>query len=239
VSPSPVKLLCFPPAGAGPSFFAPWINAHPELDVVPVDLPGREYRFAEEPCATIPELVDAILPSVRATVRQGTRVALFGHCFGALVAYHVAMTLFYDDPRTALALCASASGVPGVTLGTPATGLADDEFLGTVERNIGYSHPAMEEPELRELLLPALRADVAAYEAYQSPWPLTVPFPMIIVRGRKDPFVSAADAVRWGEISSRRASFLEVDGGHMYVSELGAAVLPDLARLVTEAVAVA
>lgn len=43
-----VPVLCFPPAGAGPSFFQAWPDASPALRFAAVELPGKERRFAEE-----------------------------------------------------------------------------------------------------------------------------------------------------------------------------------------------
>lgn len=106
-------LLCFPAAGGGPSFFAPWSGASSVFDVVPIDLPGKEKLLFEEPVDSIPGLARAVLPAVRAAVAGRRRIVLFGHCFGAIVAYELARLLELKDGDAELVLFASGSAAPG------------------------------------------------------------------------------------------------------------------------------
>lgn len=136
--------------------------------MVPVDLPGKEKLLFEEPVDSIPGLARAVLPAVRAAVAGRRRIALFGHCFGAIVAYELARLLELEDGAAELVLFASGSAAPGRSLdprgrsarrGPAASGRGERRGVG--------GHP--EDPELRELILPALRADVTAHESYAPP----------------------------------------------------------------------
>jgi surfactin synthase thioesterase subunit len=213
------KVLCFPPAGGGPSLFTPWVNASPGLDVVALDLPGKERLFAEEPLAEVPSLVQAILPDARRAVAESRRLSLFGHCFGAVVAYELASVLELEGYEKELLLFASGSGAPGDVLWEPVTGAGDEEFLSVIGRNAGVSYAALEDPELRELILPALRADVAAHESYR---PTAAPLrrcQLITVRGDQDTLVGASAAARWAEFGPAGLRSFELPGGHMYLTD--------------------
>ncbi|MFF4367251.1 thioesterase II family protein [Streptomyces sp. NPDC001594] len=214
-----VPVVCFPPAGAGPSFFQQAQGRSELLDLRPVDLPGKEALFTELPAETIPELVEAVLPAVRAALGDAPRAALFGHCFGAVVAYETAQALLRDGHRGELVLFASGSHPPGVPNAVRLTGLSDEEFIAGVRRIADYDHPALDDLELRELLLPALRADIAAHESYAPAWPDVLPAPVVAVRGADDALVSAASSSGWAAVTSGGFVARELPGTHMYPTD--------------------
>ncbi|GGX44061.1 thioesterase II family protein [Streptomyces fructofermentans] len=222
---SSTTLLCFPPAGAGAGFFRPWVGRHPGLRVVPVEIPGREKRFAEPECEDLDSLLRTIVPELLEAVAGAERVAVLGHSFGALLAYETVRALAARAPGTDLTLVASGATRPGVPRAGRITGLPDDEFVAGVQRISGYRHPALDEPELRELLLPPLRADVAMHEGhvFDAAEPLNVP--VISVRGADDDVVSAEAADAWRQITTGRFRTAEIDGGHMYLVEAWPALL--------------
>jgi surfactin synthase thioesterase subunit len=212
-----VPVLCFPPAGAGPSFFQAWPDAGSALRFAAVELPGKERRFAEPPATTMAELLDAIADDVLREVGAAGRVGVFGHSFGARVAYEVARLVARERPGVELTLFASGAERPGVPRPAPIAGLPDDEFVVAVAELAGYRHPAMDDPDLRELLLPALRGDIAVDETHRPEHPDPVGFPIVSVRGADDELVSAAAAARWAEVTSAGCTTPEIPGGHMYL----------------------
>ncbi|OIK26874.1 thioesterase II family protein [Streptomyces malaysiense] len=212
-------LLCFPAAGGGPSFFAPWIGASSVFDVVPVDLPGKEKLLFEDPVDSIPGLARAVLPAVRAAVAGRRRITLFGHCFGAIVAHELARLLELDDPTVESVLFASGSAAPGEIPWSRAAGLPDEDLLHQVGLNAGKSGAIPEDPELRELILPALRADVRAHESYEPAAGPLGSCSVVTVRGGHDALVSAEATVRWRDFTASRFGGFELPGGHMYLTE--------------------
>ncbi|WP_328442895.1 thioesterase II family protein [Amycolatopsis sp. NBC_00438] len=214
-----VPVLCFPPAGAGPSFFQAWPAAATALRFTAVELPGKERRFAETPATTMAALLDAIAEDVLREVGDAGRVGVFGHSFGARVAYEVARLVARERPAVELTLFASGAERPGIPRPAPIAGLPDDEFVIAVAELAGYRHPAMDDPDLRELLLPALRGDIAVDETHRPAEETGVGFPIVAVRGDADELVSAAAAARWAEVTSAGCTTAEIPGGHMYLVE--------------------
>jgi surfactin synthase thioesterase subunit len=227
-------LLCLAPAGAGPSFFTPWLGSSSRLDVVPLCLPGREGRFAEDPPLTVPLLAASVLAAAEEAIEHAGHTLVFGHSFGAVVAYELSRLLEARGHGGTLTLVASGSAAPGTAVGAKATGLPDAEFVATVGANAGYSHPAFDDPDLAELLLPAMRADVAAYEGYRPAWPTPATFPIVTLRGDRDGLVSAAETARWSGVTSADVRAFELEGAHMYVVDRWPAVLEVMEQVVAE-----
>lgn len=223
-------LLCFPPAGAGPSLFTPWTGASSSVRVVPVELPGKERLFAEEAQSDIPGLVKAVLPAVREAIGPDDRIAVFGHCFGAVAGYELARVLESDGNGRDLVLVASGSAAPGVIPWEPLAGLDDEALVAAMSRNAQYTHAALDEPELRELLMPALRADITAQETYRPTWVTPFSGRVITVRGAQDTLADAAAVTQWRDFATSEPLSYELPGGHMYLTDQWGPLLALLER---------
>lgn len=213
-------VLCLPFAGASAAAFRRCQEAPARhLRVVPVELPGHAERFAEPLCTSVGEAVEGLCPYVLGLLDGERRVALFGHSLGAVLAFELALRLAGDGEHEVIGLFVSGSPGPWTRRERRATGLSDDKFLERVEELAGFRHPALEDEELRELLLPALRADVEMHEAYLAVPGLVLDAPITSLRGRDDRLVNADEAREWSAATSRAFHSAELPGGHMYVAD--------------------
>jgi surfactin synthase thioesterase subunit len=213
-----VPVLCFPFAGAGASAFRRCQEFPSDvLRICPVQLPGREERFDEPPYTDVAHAVADLLPEVLDLIDGGPRVALFGHSLGAVLGYEMAHQLGSIDGLSVAQLFVSGSPGPWTRRERRATGLSDEEFLERVREFAGYTHPALEHPELREMLLPTLRADVAMHENYLAPSPKPLDAPITSIRGTHDELVSAEQAREWAAATSGGWRAVELPGNHMYL----------------------
>ncbi|WP_051857748.1 thioesterase II family protein [Streptomyces cellulosae] len=211
-----IQLFCLPHAGAGASAYRDWLDVlAPGIEAIPVQLPGRESRHREPALHSAAELV-AILKEPVAN-RAGTDFALFGHSMGALLSYELAHVLsaLGKPPRH---LFVSGLGAPHL----PPTGprlhdLPDDELLTVVARLEGTSPEVLAQPELVQLLLPLLRADLTVWETY-TPVPRRglLEVPVTAMGGRHDPSVSLDELSAWGSLTSAEFHLEVFDGGHFY-----------------------
>lgn len=229
------KLICLPYAGAGASFYRPWkALAGDALEIVPLQLPGRERLIDEEPHRDAHRAVDGLLAQLREELGDdgGHRVAVFGHSLGAVLAYELAHRLV-DEPGVELQhVFVSGSPEPARGRERRATGLSDEEFLARVGDFAGYHHPALDDPEMREMILPALRADVEMHENYTPSTGLPLQAPLTVVRGEDDDLVGYDDAESWSKVAGRDFEHVEVPGGHMYLTDAA----PALVRLIVSTV---
>ena len=73
-----LRLFCLPHAGGGASAFRSWVaGLAPEIEVLPVQLPGRETRFLERPYESIETLLDGLREAIRPLLNKP--FAFFGH----------------------------------------------------------------------------------------------------------------------------------------------------------------
>lgn len=210
-------LFGFPYAGGGASLYRSWPSP-PGVTVHGVQLPGREELFDEPWPLSVPDTVAFAARQVTELSTPDDRIALLGHSFGALLAYEVARFLLGRGYRLAH-LFASGSLDPTTPLGRDPAPLTDDEFVARVEGLAGYRHPALDLPDLREIVLPVLRADVRMHESYRDAAERPLPVPVTAVRGTNDHIVDAGDCERWAKVTTAGCSVVELPGGHMYLAD--------------------
>ncbi|GGW13175.1 pyochelin biosynthetic protein PchC [Streptomyces capoamus] len=230
-SPGPVRLrlVCLPHAGGAATFFQTWERTlGAGVEVLATRYPGRQERIAE-PCLTSLEaLADAVAEEL--TDFLDGPVALFGHSMGASVAYEVTLRLESSHPGAVAGLFVSAREAPHLV--TPRTvHLLDDEgVLEEVRRLGGFGAALLEDPSLREILLPPLRADFRIAGTYRATEPVPVRCPLAAYAGEEDTG-AAPDAVRrWSEVSAGPFDLTVMPGGHFYLISERDATLTDISR---------
>jgi surfactin synthase thioesterase subunit len=215
----PIPLVCLPFAGAGASFFYPWNDrAGEEIEIVAIQLPGREWRLDEQPYNNAKTAVNELFPEIAGELGGGP-VMLFGHSLGAILAYELAHR-FCANPRfDVVRLIVSGSPGPWTKRARRATGLPDGEFLERVSEFAQYNAETMDDPEVRDMVLPTLRADVEMHEEYLPGSSDPLPAGITSLRGRDDQLVTADNAAEWVRATSWEFGIEELPGGHMYITE--------------------
>ncbi|MFE9774093.1 thioesterase II family protein [Streptomyces sp. NPDC005931] len=209
----PARLVCFPHAGGSAGSFVP-LSAQLSgvAQVLAVQYPGRQDRWHEPAINDLHELAEHVV-AVLGPVRKEGPLALFGHSMGALVAYEVARRL---KPARLY-----VSGCPAPSWGVEATkGIKDDaDLLADLRRLNGTDRGLLADPEMLELILPAIRADYHAVRSYQ--WrPGTEPdCPLRVLTGSRDSRTPPHVVRDWKRHTTGVCRFHEYEGGHFYLTE--------------------
>lgn len=216
------RLFCLPHAGAGASAYRGWQQSlGPDVEVVPVHLPGRESRLAEPPEPDIRRMA-ARLAEPLARRAAGLPYALFGHSMGALLGYELthALRALGSAPTLLIASGASAPSLPIVT-DRPVHLMPEGELIGHVSELAGTPRGVLSHQDLLEMVLPALRADFAACETYvhEARPPLSVP--LLVLGGSADPGVPVDSLERWRDHTSGPTTVRVWPGGHFFHHENG------------------
>lgn len=199
------------------------------IGVWAVQLPGRAGRYREPPIAAVRAIVDAVVPAPLPELDRP--YALFGHSMGGVMAFEIARAMQARGAPTPAHLLVSARRAPHLH-GHEADihTLDDDAFVAEVNRRYGSIPPELlSQPDVTELLLPALRADMVAIETHiHTPGePLTCPISSF--GGDADPFTSPSELQAWQQHARLPIRTRLFTGGHFYFNEP-----PVLAELIAE-----
>lgn len=212
-------LICLPHAGGSASVFRPWQSASERLDMVAVQLPGRENRFGEPARRSLTELLDELVPAI--TGLAGGRYAFFGHSMGALLAFEVAQRLRHLRSPAPEAMFVSGCPAPYLSTGgrDPVYDLPEPELIEWLDKVEGISAEVREYPELLKLMLPTLRADLEIVDTYQYEERPPLGCPIHVLMGVDDPEVTPAEAKAWRDHTSGDFGLVPMRGGHFCVHE--------------------
>jgi surfactin synthase thioesterase subunit len=226
------RVYCFPHAGGDPRLALAWQDAVAPAEIVAMRMPGRGARFGEPAPTTVEEYADGAAAAIAQTADRPCY--LFGHSFGALMAFEVARRLPHVDLRALVVSgCAAPALLPSARV-VEAAGLEGREFVTAVRFFGGLPAEVLTADEdLQHLLLTDLKADfrLAAAWVHRPAGRLDVPVHLIC--GRNDPHVSSAAMAGWSDVTTHTVSRSWGDGGHFYFDDEPAAVTDALHGLLT------
>jgi medium-chain acyl-[acyl-carrier-protein] hydrolase len=191
------RLLCFPHAGAGASVFRTWSrHVDPRIEVCPVQLPGREDRITERPFTRIQPLVQATADVLGPHL--DLPFALFGHSFGAIVAFELARELRRRGAEPPAVLLVSGHRAPQLPLRRIFVADQPDEVVIARLRELnGTPQRLLDEPELLEQFLTVVRADFTVCDQYVYQPERPMQCPIVAFGGTRDHLLVAGDLEAW------------------------------------------
>ncbi|WP_321861663.1 type I polyketide synthase [Burkholderia cenocepacia] len=232
------RLICFPFAGGGSAIYRAWANgADPDAEILAVEPPGRLSRIGEPPVNRIGAFVDGLLAELRPLLDKP--VAFFGHCIGGLTMYETARALIEREGVAPMHLFASGARPPHRLvadatferkLAATLVGLREFDIIAPLYRQsddvlaealrhfqIDATEQMLAIPELRELVLPVVRAEFEMASRYvfvpSSPWAI----PITSFRGKDDIYVTHEDALAWRDFTIGEFNLFTRDGAHFGV----------------------
>ncbi|HET6977275.1 MAG TPA: alpha/beta fold hydrolase [Pyrinomonadaceae bacterium] len=221
VKPNPeasLRLFCFPYAGGGATIFRTWQAELPkEVEVCPVQLPGRGRRLKEAAYTNVHTLVQELAQGLFPFL--GKPFAFFGHSMGASISFELARYLRREHHLMPRHLFISGRRAPHMpALHTPIYNLPDAEFMVGLRDLNGTPVEALEQPDLMELLLPLLRADFELSETYTYLNGPLLDCPMSIYGGEGDDDVPREHLEAWGELTTGTVSLKMFPGDHFFLN---------------------
>jgi len=225
-----LRLFCFPYAGAGASVFRTWAGLlPPELEVVAVQLPGRESRLREPPLTRLEDLIEA-LSSVLARYLDRP-FAFFGHSLGGLISYELAHRLRLEKGSCPAHLVISGRRPPEVEeTDEPLHLLPDSRLIERLRVLNGTRDEVFREPEVLAIVLPILRADFTVCERYRYEKKPPLPCPLTIYGGENDGYVSSSRLHLWSDHTQNNFRVRLFPGNHFFLNSARSLVLQSLAE---------
>jgi len=225
-----LRLFCFPYAGRGASVFRDWGRWMPEwIEVVAVQLPGREDRFQEPARRRLPPLVEA-LAEVFAPF-DDVPFAYLGHSMGGLLAFELARKLRDNDRALPVHLVVSGRRAPQIPdPERPIPDLPDEEFARELQRRYQGLPPMIaNDPELRAFFLPMVRADLELVDTYDYRPAPPLGCPISVFGGTGDA-IAEEELAAWQEHTTAACRVAMLPGDHFFINTQG----ESLAEMVAE-----
>jgi medium-chain acyl-[acyl-carrier-protein] hydrolase len=212
-----LRLFCFPHAGGGASAFRDWSGElPPDVEVCPVQYPGRETRFKEPLCSSLAALADALASALRP--EWDKPFAFFGHSMGALVAWELARVLARRKAPPPSRLIVSGRGAPHLPpAGPPAHALPEPDLVAVLRHYSGRAEELLANRDLLQLFLPVLRADLAVAETPRPEPPDPLPVPLAAVGGLADADNPWHRLDAWRSHTQGPFRLWMLPGGHFYL----------------------
>jgi pyochelin biosynthetic protein PchC len=224
-----LRLVCFPPAGGSASLYRNWRRWLPDdIDMLAVQYPGRQDRL-NEPCI---DTMDLLVTGIAEAFVQflGLPVAMFGHSMGASVAHEVASRLEQLPGFTLDTLFVSARVPPKHIKPRNWRGQDDEAFIADIRRLDGVNVAILDDPDIRALMMPAIRADYCIADTYRPRSLAPLGAPVVAYVGDQDPDVSVRQLRDWSEITDAGFDVAVFPGGHFYLIPAEAELVHDVVR---------
>lgn len=223
------RLFCLPHAGGSASLFRTWqAELGSELEVCPVQLPGRESRLHEPPLKDLPAVVERLVELVR---RHDDRpFALFGHSMGGLLAFELTRALRDRGLPLPLHLYVASYCAPHTLRRSPEGQHTHDIDVCEARRmGAALGLPEDMSEELLTLMRSTVLADTAVCEGYTWRPCMPLPCPLSAFRGSED-YVPEDQTLAWKELTSGPFSTQCFLGDHFFLRQTPRGMLQTVRR---------
>ena len=214
---SRLRLYCFPYAGAGASIFSSWAgDLPPEVELVAVQLAGRESRYTESCCLDLAHLIQFLTPVVQSFT--DLPFVFYGHSMGGIIGFELARECRRKRQQGPIHLIVSGCRAPQLPdPHPPMSAEADPVFIDRLRQLGGTTEAILEDAELTDLLLPTLRADFAMCEAYSYSPEDPLECSITAFGGTDDSKVREDELSAWQFQTSNSFKLKTFPGQHFYI----------------------
>ena len=220
-----LRLFCFPYAGGSAAIYRSWSESLPwQVEVCPVQLPGRGSRIRETLFTQMPDLVADVAKDLRTYLDKP--FAFFGHSMGAIIGFELARLLREEGAPEPVHLFVSGRSAPQTPSEHRHTyDLPEQEFVEELRQMNGTPEEVLQDPELRAFMLPLLRADFEVIQtyAYVDQPPLTCS--ITAFGGLNDNEVSRDSLEGWREQTTKAGTLRLFPGDHFFINKVQSSLL--------------
>lgn len=199
------------------------------VEVCAVQFPGREARIAESPVDDLRRLVPLLREELEPYLDRP--FALFGHSIGALVSFELARELRRTSRIEPCHLFVSGCPAPHLPHSDRIWDLPDEEFLECLRRFNGTPPDVLSHPELMDMMLPAIRADLALRDRYDYRDEPSMSCPITAFGGMADTHVDCTMLRAWRQHTCDRFQLWLFQGDHFFIRSSQGPVLETLSSV--------
>ncbi|MFJ9770760.1 thioesterase II family protein [Kitasatospora sp. NPDC101157] len=216
-------MLCLGFCGGGTGPFRPWLDVLGEdTELALLCYPGREGRFAEDFAPDWDALAEDATDAVALAMAEAPDRAfqLFGHSMGGWMAFDVAVRLAERGAPLPEGLIVSACNAPdrGVTERDRFPRIEDTEgrLLEWMRTTGLLPAHAADDPDLREMAVELMRADITVRDSYRPRPGVTTTVPVHLLHGEDDEVIEPSVAEEWARCATGGLTVTALPGTHFY-----------------------
>jgi medium-chain acyl-[acyl-carrier-protein] hydrolase len=229
-----LRLFCFHYAGGSASAFRNWTAQLPSsIELVAVQLPGREGRFDEPFITHFDELIETLTHVLMPALNMP--YAVFGHSLGTLVGFEWLRQLKKRGLRQPGIFFASGRRAPQFpNREPPISHLPEAEFVRELLKKYGdHLGSVLERDDFRQAFVPQLRADFLLSETYRYRRGVKLECPVVAYAGEQETDITELELTGWGEHTTGRFNALRFPGAHFFIHSQEVRLLQEARRELT------
>ncbi len=208
------RLFCFPWAGGSASFYyRNYMYLPNDIEICPIQIPGRETRYNELLYTNVDDLVEDIINDLQDFFSEKD-FAFLGHSMGGGIAFELAHQLLARGLKLPEHIFLSAC-TPSIE--TRKSRNIPIESLLMIN---GTPKEVIENTELRDIYIPILEADLKLVDSIKlKPNREKLPVPITVMGGESDELISKNELMLWKNETNTDIEIYQFNGGHLYIKE--------------------
>lgn len=213
------EILFFPFAGGAGEIYASWFNHfNKQIKCEAYNLPGRGRRFHEQAFDNINSLIEEVAEYV--LNKMSPPFYFFGHSMGALIAFELSRTLYFQHQICPKSIFFSGHRAP--MLPNKRSLLhkknSEDLFSELVAMGGLPSDGSIVMADI-EIFLPTLYSDFKLCETYEYKNFGPLPCQINVMWGESDATIQAEHLDLWQKESLQPVNYYKMEGDHFYIRE--------------------
>lgn len=230
-----VRLYCFSHVGGAASIYKHWAGFFSrDIEVCAIQLPGREERKHEVFIDNLDEAVKQLKDIVTADNRP---FVFFGHSFGSILAYALAVQLKKAGVTPPCALLVSAKTAPHLPHKKSRANMPRIQLIEELVSMGGTPDSILKDEVLMDSVLRIVRADYTVLESFSlARYYDCLACPIVAFEATFDSYTSSAGIDAWSEYTCAGFNKHLVDGGHFYLNDYPAKLFAELNHILNNVV---
>ncbi len=228
-----IRLFCFHCAGGSASEFRSWPAHLPgRVELVAVQLPGREGRVKEPFAASMHDLISGIVAAM--TPLLDKPYAVFGHSFGALNSFESIRELRRRGLKQPFLFVPAGRQAPHLKeKKSPIGSLPRSEFIAELYKEYGnHIGHVLDSAELRDVFIPQIQADFALSETYRCRDEPPLDCPIVAFAGVDEDELEPQELNAWSAQTHRSFHSHRFPGDHFFIRESQGLVIEALKQAI-------
>lgn len=231
-----MKLICLHFAGGNGYFYYKWKKHLPEIEVVPIDLPGHGSKINQELLYCFDDAVTSIYNELIDVASNGKDYVIFGHSMGGIFIPHILKRLEKMSKLLPMGVIISGACPPNVERikEKKFTEISDDELVDRILEMGGTDKNIVRTEEFKNYFLPIIKADYAILSNHEY---LNVSLNFLgkvaIFNGNEDTIPLKFEK-EWAEYFGKIINIKHFMGRHLYLMDNEEKICSEISAFIKE-----